>query len=575
VSAACALIAGSIEVAIAAYKRFVLHQLIFLSHDFAWMVPVSFLLILVPVAIVIHSVLVAIRHPPRLATVLGTLTAFLVFILCVPYGRIAWWASSLVGVGIGMQVARRARSVGQDRWLPALRRVSVVLAVLIAGVGVTVRADRAWAERQASAGKSIPLAGAPNVLLLVLDTVRASNMGLYGYERPTTPELQKWASHAVVFDQAIATASWTLPSHSSLFTGRPPGTLGVDWLRPLSAQPPTLAEEFRKRGYATAGFAANLLYTSSESGLARGFTHYDDYRVSPSLVVAHSTLGRIDVKSRLFQAKSMGQAWRALLKSTVKASNITSAGYRPADHVAESFLAWQAALGDSPFFAFLNFFDAHVPYYSPESFRPAFDHKASSASDRYDAAIAWLDHVVGQVLTSLRDRGVLDRTIVIITSDHGEQFGEHGLIEHGNSLYLPVLKVPLLVRFPPLVPSARVGTFVSLRDVAATVLELAGVAGTHGIPGTSLSAAWRQPDLDVLGDVTAELGRGINEGPLARNGQGDVVSRFDGRFQYIRNGDGTEELFDVLADPQQLTDLVSSPGVQVELGRLRSGLPGR
>ena len=290
----------------------------------------------------------------------------------------------------------------------------------------------------------------------------------------------------------------------------------------------------------------------------------------------HSTLGRIDVKSRLPEARSLRQAWRALLTTSVKEANIDTSILRPADHVAAAFLDWQQKVTDRPFFAFLNFYDAHGPYRAPEAFNRRFFLHHPSNLDRYDAAIAWLDHVVGTIVDSLKQRGVLDRTIVIVTSDHGEQFGEHGLPMHGNSLYLPLLNVPLLVRYPSAVPlGLRVGTVVSLRDVAATILELAGIAGGLEIPGTSLATAWRNPGQAVQGDVIAELSKGINEEPVARNGKGDMVSRLDGRFHYIRNGDGQEELYDFLADPQELKNLVSSPAVQVDLVRLRAGLAGR
>ena len=115
---------------------------------------------------------------------------------------------------------------------------------------------------------------------------------------------------------------------------------------------------------------------------------------------------------------------------TIRPSGLPMRWQRP-------FWAWQQEVTDRPFFAFLNFYDAHVPYRAPEAFIQQFCRDRPSNLDRYDAAIAWLDHVVGTILDSLKQRGVLDRTIVIVTSDHGEQFGEHGLPVHGNSLYLP------------------------------------------------------------------------------------------------------------------------------------------
>ena len=576
VAAACAVIAGAVEVVITAYKQFVLHQIIFQSYDFAWMTPVSFLILVVPVALAVHGLLKLVGQPPALATALGLLTAVLVCSMLIPYGSLAWWASGSLAVGVGVQVSRLAARGLRERWLPVLRRVAAGLAVIMAVTGIGIRGARGWAARQATSALLTPAADGPNVLLIVLDTVRASNMGIYGSQNPTTPELQGWAEESTIFENAMATAPWTLPSHSSLLTGQSAGSVGADWLTPLSKEPRTLAEALRDRGYATGGFVANLRYTSYESGLTRGFLHYDDYRVSWPLVLFHSTLGRIDVKSRLPQARSVRSAWTALRNSSLKEGNVSRHVFRPADQVSAAFLDWQQGVTNRPFFAFLNFYDAHGPYRPPEDFAQRFSGDLSSDLGRYDAAIAWLDYVVSQTMKSLRERGVLDRTIVIVTSDHGEQFGEHGLRDHGNSLYLPVLKVPLLIRYPSSVPQGlRVGGVVSLKDVAATILDLAGANGDRTIPGTSLANAWTQPGQGVYGDVIAELGKGINEAPPSRNSEGNMVARFDKRFHYIRDGAGSEELYDVIADPQELNNLVANPALRADLIRLRTGLPGR
>ena len=135
--------------------------------------------------------------------------------------------------------------------------------------------DRLGLAREA--GRPLPPANSPNVLLIVLDTVRADHLSLYGYERPTTPNLEQLGKRGIRFDKARATAPWTLPSHASMFTGRWPHELGEKWMTPLRGNFPTLAEYLGDRGYATAGFVANVGYCSQETGLARGFTHYEDY----------------------------------------------------------------------------------------------------------------------------------------------------------------------------------------------------------------------------------------------------------------------------------------------------------
>ena len=134
-----------------------------------------------------------------------------------------------------------------------------------------------WLKLARESGRPLPPANSPNVLLIVLDTVRADRLSLYGYERPTTPNLERLSKRGIRFDRARATAPWTLASHASMFTGHWPHELVTEWMTPLQGNLPMLAEYLGAHGYATAGFVANVLYCSQNSGLARGFTHYEDY----------------------------------------------------------------------------------------------------------------------------------------------------------------------------------------------------------------------------------------------------------------------------------------------------------
>ena len=134
-----------------------------------------------------------------------------------------------------------------------------------------------WLAERREASRPLPPGDPPNVLLITLDTVRADHLSLYGYGRPTSPVLERLARLGIRFDEARAPAPWTLPSHASMFTGRWHHELSVDWMTPLDKKYPTLAEYLGSRGYATAGFVANLFACSYDSGLSRGFTHYEDY----------------------------------------------------------------------------------------------------------------------------------------------------------------------------------------------------------------------------------------------------------------------------------------------------------
>ena len=572
VAVSAIVIAAALEVSGLAVKQQILGRIVFVSYDFAWMTPLAYLLSVLPAVLIVDAVWRIPGRPLHLATVTGALSAVLVFSLLVPYSAIAWWASAVLAAGAGLQVRRLAWSADPTRWIPRLQMVAALLLLPLVVAGVAVRITRANAETRAISSLPAAPANAPNVLLLVLDTVRSKNLNLYGYARETTPELVRLSETSTVFDTAFSTSSWTLPSHASMFTGQPASELdGADWIRPLSPRHRVLAEVFREHGYASAGFAANLNYTSYESGLSRGFSRYEDYSFSWPLLFMHSGLGRIDIKSRVPQARSLGQGWRALINSRIEPrTTISSDVFSSAGEISRAFLNWQTNVRGRPFFAFLNFFDAHEPYRPAEEFRERFVKSQSDLVGRYDAAIASIDHVVGQILRVLAERGVLDNTVLIVTSDHGEAFGEHGLTTHGNSLYLETLRVPLIVRFPGAVPAGRrIDTAVSLADVPSTLLDLAHLR-TDGIEGRSLAEFWAPGAQPAERDISARLTKGRYVSAAHKNAEGTLTSRMDQRFHYILNPDGTEELYDYRADPDETRNLAADPARQADLVRLRT-----
>ena len=202
--------------------------------------------------------------------------------------------------GFTRKLGHRSRSESGSSWVrfferhqTTLRRAPVELppcSVAILLAGFIFAGDRLKLAREAS--RPLPPANAPNILLIVLDTVRADRLSLYGYGRPTTPNLERLSKRGIRFDRARATAPWTLASHASLFTGRWPHELGEEWMTPLRGGFPMLAEYLGSRGYATAGFVANVLYCSRNTGLARGFTHYEDYVLEKLDIAADLRPGR-------------------------------------------------------------------------------------------------------------------------------------------------------------------------------------------------------------------------------------------------------------------------------------------
>jgi arylsulfatase A-like enzyme len=492
--------------------------------------------------------------------------------------------------------------------VPGLLGLVLVVAAFVLG------GDRLkqWQE----AARPLPVAGSPNVLLIILDTVRADHLSLYGYRRATSPTLERLAKRGTRFDEARATAPWTLPSHASLFTGRWPHELHVKWRTPLRGNFPTLAEYLGSRGYATAGFVANTRYCSYDTGLDRGFTHYEDYdldlkRLGP-LRMALLAERPWDWVSKL--ALSLSRSvdtgrFRPRVESALRW--LLATGRKDAASINHAVLDWLSHRQEPrrPFFVFLNYFDAHSPYLPPEGtpFRFGLTPRTQAdfillaelwtmidklslapryrllAQDSYDNCIAYLDERLGELFDELQRRGVLDRTLVILTSDHGEELGEHGLFDHGESLYRPEARVPLLVVWPgPRRLPGVVRETVSLRDLPATIVDLVGLAAGSPFPGRSLAGLGRDPppraDLGVR-DLSGALAELADPNPIRPSRgrspatRGPLISLAEGDYVYIRNdGDGREQLFNERDDPDELFNRAGVEAMQPILQRLRQNL---
>jgi arylsulfatase A-like enzyme len=556
-----ALLAALVELTVLGIKRFVFHRLVFVGVDVVWMTPLAYAGLLVAAGLLL---LVIARRWPAAASVRVTVFVFvalgaLSLLLMVP--RLHRVAALLLASGLAVQGSRLA-AARPDALRTMVRRTVGPLLVAVVLLTLGTLGSQTVRERRALGRLRVAGPDLPNVLLVVLDTVRAPSLSLYGYHRPTTPQLQRYVRGGVRFDRAFSTSPWTLPSHGTMFTGRFPHELSAGWWRPLDARYPTLAELLAAQGYETAGFVANTLYCGSQCGLSRGFAHYEDYAVSPGEVFRAFALGRaIDNSEWLRDISGVHQ----LL------------GRKTAADVNRALLRWLDQHDPHrPFFAFLNYYDAHRPYLPPEGFARRFSSKiprghhergealspeeARELRDAYDGAIAYIDRHLGLLLSALRQRGVLDDTLVVITSDHGEGLGEHRLFGHGNSLYRSLLHVPLLIVFPGRVPAGEIVTeAVSLRDLAATVVDLAGLGGTVPVPGASLARYWaptRPPPAEMLLAEVDKSRNGPKWYPVMKGSMKSLVG--EGRH-YIKNeGDGREELYDFDADPWEVHDLASA-----------------
>jgi arylsulfatase A-like enzyme len=552
------------------------------------------------------------RHINGLAVrVWATLT---VFSLSLSARGVDPFALLLLAAGMGTCVGwvlylnRSRLSWMACRLLPGALGLELLLMAVVGG-----RVAFSEAGHQASLPAARP--GAPNVLLIVLDTVRAKNLSLYGYARETTPNLRKLASKGVWFQNARSPANWTLPSHASMFTGKLPHSLSAGPDQPLDATHPTLAEALRDRGYRTAGFSANLHYANTAFGLGRGFGRFEDHwhnqRVLPAEVVRSSRLGAL-VLDCLSQLGLKG----CKVKLTPKR----------AEAINDRLLSWleegTTRSDRRPFFAFLNYMDAHGPYVLPKQYtvlspvdqkeiaklrarvqafraqqpdllgaggrvgglhiRPddpdeikqALEVIADAQTTAYDNCIEYIDLQIGILMGQLEQRGLLDSTLVVITSDHGEHFGEHGAFGHGTTLYRELTHIPLII-FGPGVPNrGELTAVVSTRQLPSTLCELTG-AGNSSFEGPSLTSSWHgdqsaEPGREVL--IEVEHLRHIPPSPHFRPSTGPMWAVVKGTHTYIHGGPDGEELFDSESDPEELNDLADDPAYSGTLEQLRSSL---
>jgi len=574
VSAWFALLSGFAEVARLALGRFVLGQYIHRSLQTIWMAPLAHLLIFAVPALLCILVVLVRRRALSIATsvvVFGSI-AILAVLLGAP--KLSKWALVPLAIGVATQLARYC-SRHELGFRALVRRTTpivcgIFVVALIGGLGAS------WLGERRALAALPPVAGpAPNVLFIVMDTVRAQNLSLYGYGRQTSPELEKLAARGIVFDRTYSAAPWTLPSHAAMFTGRYLHETKAGWFHPLEAGVPTLAEALSERGFQTGGFVSNTLYCGEQSGLSRGFSHYSDYDLdSVGEIIFSTALGR----------EIIALPWPMVVKN-----ELYLAHRKRADEVDDDFLAWVDTVSDRPYFAFLNYMDAHEPYLPPDEFafrfaparpRNAFlddyhkytPQELESLMAAYDGGIAYIDHEIGRTLAELEKRGKLRNTIVIVTSDHGEEFGEHGYVSHSNSLHVQGIHIPLIVALPGGEGAGlRVAHPVTNRDLGKTILGLVGADGGGALPGSSLSVYWTGEGTSDS-PILSEVDRAPNIAEWLPVAKGDLKSIVVGPHHLIRNADGQELLYDVVVDPDERSDLASVESFAGIRGEIRAAL---
>jgi arylsulfatase A-like enzyme len=620
-SAWCGIVAGLLEAGTLAVRKhtFDPNHLYGMSRHFPWLIPLADLcLFLVGGAIGCFVVLVTPRVGGWLV-VRGLCGLVLWPMALVAFPQIYSLALLAVVLGVAIRlvpvVERKPRAFGQF----VRYSVPILVALILILAAVPFLGDRI--KRAHQAAQPLPPANSPNVLLIVLDSVAANHLSLHGYARETSLTLSELAERGVRFDAARSSSSWSLPTHATMFTGRWLHEISAGWLTPLDNKPPTLAEFFTSRGYATAGFVANTVYCATDSGLSRGFTRYHDF-IFPALTFLKASV----LINRVF---SNIQADINLLEDTLELERIrpytdwvwgkVGKDRKEAAVVNREFLDWltDREQPGRPFFAFLNFFDAHYPYQVPEGRMHRFGSEPTNSRQRvllydwfqqcrtgispaeiafavaaYDDCIGDLDEQLGRLIDELEARGILERTWLIVTSDHGESFGEHEKIFcHGTSLYQTELRVPLLIIPPGGAARAKVvNDTVSLRDLAATVVDVTGQRAGSPFPGHSLARFWdtrateglvsntahSEPDA-MSASAAAELAlasvppsRDLLAMPKSSWPRGELTL---GEWSYIRyEGEVHEELFHLGHDPREQFNRAIDPKAEATLVRMREAL---
>ncbi len=349
----------------------------------------------------------------------------------------------------------------------------------------------------------------PPIILISIDTLRADRLPMYGYRGVETPALDALRADSVLFTNAWSHSPLTLPSHATIMTGALPAAHGVrdnTGFR-LSGDVPSLASILKANGYATAAAVSAFILRES-TGMNAGFDVYDDQLQRPR---GETSLGHIQ---------------------------------RPGDETVAAARSWIEPRARQPFFYFLHLYEPHSPYEPPEPFASRY------ASSPYDGEIAHSDAIVGRFLAFLKEKGIYDRAMIVLVSDHGEGLGDHGEDEHGIFLYREAISVPMLIKLPrQALATAEIGAPAALLDVAPTILHAAGVAPPKAMKGVVLLDGARTPDVPER-PIYSETFY-----PRFHFGWSELHSIVEGSEHYIDAP--RPELYDFEADPGERVNLVT------------------
>lgn len=483
------------------------------------------------------------------------------------FGKISFIAIIILAVGISIQafisITKREGSTSAklQKAVPWLAGLTILLFVSIQGGG--------WLNEKIQTSRlPRPQSETPNVIVIIVDTLRADHLSSYGYERDTSPFIDDLAAESVRFENAFSPSSWTQPSHASMLTGRYTYEHQAETTH-LDDTYPTIGEVMQANGYRTGAFSANTLFFTRRQGHGRGFLHFEDNYQSVSDAFLNSSLYGF-----IFDFYGLR-----------KALNYEGVPTRVlAPEINNATLDW-IDKDDKPFFVFMNYFDVHDPYTPPEPYRSKYASASNPGGlingfveryspsltpeqiqteiDAYDGSIAYVDDQIKELFNQLEQRGLLENTVVIITSDHGELFGEHGLLQHSASLYLQEIHVPLIVWGPEYVPIGKpIDTPVTIAALPSTILSLIG-SSNDPFPGPSLAVLMTSDEAPAdWPDPISELAQMNGAAEINPSTHGAMKSVVGTEMQYIIHEQFGEELYNWREDPQETDNLIDEPSSQ-------------
>jgi len=469
------------------------------------------------------------------------------------------------------------------RALRLIRRTMPAVAVVVVAMFMGVQGYYGLRERAEVRALSATDGSLPDVVVVVIDALRADHVGSYGYHRPTTPFLDRLASEGVLFERALAPSPYSLPTHASLLSGLLPYQHGVEWLQFNvfgKSEYPSIAEALRDRGFRTGAFSSNPFWFTREEGFGRGFIRFEDFYHSMADMAYRTVFGKVVER---FQPRLGFEEIPARKR---------------AEEGLDRVLDWVGSDTTHPVFAFINLFDVHDPYTPPQPYRSRFSDQEApggilnwrierdeleltpaqleSEIAGYDGALAYVDDQLRRFQAELQARRPGRELLLIVTSDHGEAFGEHGAYLHARSLYREETLVPLIVTGPGVPAGFRTARPVSNSAIPATILDLVfqGQVETFGSP--SLSPLWGS-DSAVVATwpypmAEAEQRDWVN--PQFRVRHGDIRALLSPAWHYIAYESLPEELF-AWADSLDSMNRAAEPGLEDVLAEFRALLTER